>query len=243
MLKLSTLCWSPCAISTRQVTCYGLQECASLTDAGQKIRSRKVPRNISDASKLQSLPSTNESVMENMHVAICPWSQFVTNESTETRMNQKRRFHISDVAEEVQHSSSRRPWHEPQFITSIQEWCINLCISLIRLQFRLSDYGWEQFRLSFRRGSTTMKQWCWLEGYFTYHHIIWVIVSLTPLHGHSSGTYNLSIKYPYVVGIGLLLTECLHCIPTFVKFRWPRTLKFIQMFSSELCSTVQCALF
>ena len=60
-----------------RLTCYGHQECSSLTDAGQKIWSRKVPRNISDASKLQSLPSTIEFFMENMAmasmpVAICP---------------------------------------------------------------------------------------------------------------------------------------------------------------------------
>ena len=42
-----------------RLTCYGHQECSSLTDAGQKIWSRKVPRNISAASKLQILPSTN----------------------------------------------------------------------------------------------------------------------------------------------------------------------------------------
>ena len=60
--------------------------------------------------KLQSLPSSNESFMENMaiasmQVAICHRSQFAQNESTETWMNQKRRFHTSEVAEEVQHSS------------------------------------------------------------------------------------------------------------------------------------------
>ena len=58
-----------------RLTCYGHQECSSLTDAGQTIWSRRVPRNISASPKLQSLPSTNESFMENMtmapmHVAI-----------------------------------------------------------------------------------------------------------------------------------------------------------------------------
>ena len=52
-----------------RLTCYGHQECSSLTDAGPKIWSRNVPRNISAASKLQSLPSTNESFMENIAMA------------------------------------------------------------------------------------------------------------------------------------------------------------------------------
>ena len=51
-----------------------------------------------------------------------------------------------------------------------------------------------------------------------YHKIILcVIVSLTALQGHSSGTYNLSIKYPHVVDFGLLLKECRHCKPTFCE--------------------------
>ena len=49
-----------------RLTCYCHQECSSLTDAGQKIWSRKVPRNSRAALKLQSIPSTNESFMENM---------------------------------------------------------------------------------------------------------------------------------------------------------------------------------
>ena len=49
-----------------RLTCYSHQECSSLTGAGQKIWSRKVPRNSSAALKLQRLPSTNETFMENM---------------------------------------------------------------------------------------------------------------------------------------------------------------------------------
>ena len=41
----------------------------------------------------------------------------------------------------------------------------------------------EQCRLSFRLGFTAMKHWCWLDGYFTYHHIICVVVLLTALQG------------------------------------------------------------
>ena len=52
-----------------RLTCYGHQECSSLTDAGQKICSQKDPPNISAASKLQVLPSTNETFIENMTMA------------------------------------------------------------------------------------------------------------------------------------------------------------------------------
>ena len=45
-------------------------ECSSLTDASQKIWSRNVSRNIGASSKLESIPSSNESFRENMHVAI-----------------------------------------------------------------------------------------------------------------------------------------------------------------------------
>ena len=52
-----------------RLTCYGHQECSSLTDAGQNIWSQKVPLNISVTSKLQSIPSTNDSFMENIAMA------------------------------------------------------------------------------------------------------------------------------------------------------------------------------
>ena len=48
------------------LTSYGRRECSSLTDASQKIWWRKVSRNIGVSSKLQSLPSSNESFRENM---------------------------------------------------------------------------------------------------------------------------------------------------------------------------------
>ncbi len=38
--------------------------------------------------------------------------------------------------------------------------------------------------------------------------------------GPTSGTYYLSNKYPHVFDFGLLLRECRHCRPTFVKFPW-----------------------
>ena len=53
-----------------------------------------------------------------------------------------------------------------------------------------------------------------------YHHILCVIVLLTALQDHISGTYHPSIKYPHAVDFGLLLRECRHCRPSFVKFPW-----------------------
>ena len=48
------------------LTCYVHRECSSMTDSGQNKLSRKVSRTNGAASKLQSLPSTNESFMENV---------------------------------------------------------------------------------------------------------------------------------------------------------------------------------
>ena len=60
------------------LSCYGHPECSSLTDARQKIWSRKVSRSISAAPKLQSLPPTNEAFTENVaraHLQVAIWKQ------------------------------------------------------------------------------------------------------------------------------------------------------------------------
>ena len=48
------------------LSCYGRPACTSLTDARQKIWSRKVSQSIGAAPKLQSLPPTNEAFAENV---------------------------------------------------------------------------------------------------------------------------------------------------------------------------------
>ena len=48
------------------LSCYGHPECSSLTDARQKIWSRKVSRSIGASPKLQSLPPTNEAFTKNV---------------------------------------------------------------------------------------------------------------------------------------------------------------------------------
>ena len=48
------------------LSCYGRLGCTSLTDARQKIWSRKVSQSIAAAPKLQSLPPTNEAFAENV---------------------------------------------------------------------------------------------------------------------------------------------------------------------------------
>lgn len=67
------------AQSTRfMLSCYGHPECASLTDARQKIWSQKVSRSIGAAPKLQSLPPTNEAFVENVaraHLQVSIWKQ------------------------------------------------------------------------------------------------------------------------------------------------------------------------
>ena len=60
------------------LSCYGHPECSSLTDARQKIWSRKVSRSIGSAPKLQSLPPTNEAFAENVaraHLQVAIWKQ------------------------------------------------------------------------------------------------------------------------------------------------------------------------
>ena len=60
------------------LSCYGHPECSSLTDARQKIWSRKVSRSIGAAPKLQSLPPTNEAFTENVaraHLQVATWKQ------------------------------------------------------------------------------------------------------------------------------------------------------------------------
>ena len=57
---------------------YGHPECSSLTDARQKIWSRKVSRSIGAAPKLQRLPHTNEAFTENVaraHLQVPIWKQ------------------------------------------------------------------------------------------------------------------------------------------------------------------------
>ena len=60
------------------LSCYGHPECLSLTDARQKIWSRKVSHSIAAAPKLQSLPPTNEAFLENVaraHLQVTIWKQ------------------------------------------------------------------------------------------------------------------------------------------------------------------------
>ena len=60
------------------LSCYGHPECSSLTDARQKIFSRKVSCSIGAAPKLQSLPPTNEAFTENVaraHLQVAKWKQ------------------------------------------------------------------------------------------------------------------------------------------------------------------------
>ena len=62
------------------LSCYGHPECVSLTDARQKIWSRKVSRSIGAAPKLQSLPPTNEAFAENVaraHLQVAIWKQAI----------------------------------------------------------------------------------------------------------------------------------------------------------------------
>ena len=86
------------------LSCYGHPECSSLTDARQKIWSLKVSRSIGAAPKLQSLPPTNEAFTENVaraHLQVAIWKQALElnppkRGSSDPRMDQTRRFHISD---------------------------------------------------------------------------------------------------------------------------------------------------
>ena len=60
------------------LSCYGNPECSSLTDARQKIRSRKVSRSIGAAPTLQNLQPTNEAFRENVawaHLQVAIWKQ------------------------------------------------------------------------------------------------------------------------------------------------------------------------
>ena len=60
------------------LSCYGHPECSSLTDAHQKIWSRKVSLSIDAAPKLQSMPPTNEAFTENVaraHLQVAIWKQ------------------------------------------------------------------------------------------------------------------------------------------------------------------------
>jgi len=60
------------------LSCYGHPESTSLTDARQKIWSRKVSRSLGAAPKLQTLPPTNEAFGENVaraHLQVAQWKQ------------------------------------------------------------------------------------------------------------------------------------------------------------------------
>ena len=60
------------------LSCYSRPECSPLTDARQKIWSRKVSRSIGAAPMLQSLPPTNEAFTENVaraHLQVRIWKQ------------------------------------------------------------------------------------------------------------------------------------------------------------------------
>lgn len=62
------------------LSCYGRPECTSLTDARQKIWSRKVSQSIGAAPKLQSLPPTNEAFAENVaraHLQVAKWKHAI----------------------------------------------------------------------------------------------------------------------------------------------------------------------
>ena len=62
------------------LSCYGRPECTSLTDARQKIWSRKVSQSTSAAPKLQSLPPTNEAFAENVaraHLQVAKWKHAI----------------------------------------------------------------------------------------------------------------------------------------------------------------------
>ena len=62
------------------LSCYGHPECTSLTDARQKIWSRKVSQSIGTAPKLQSLPPTNEAFAENVaraHLQVAKWKHAI----------------------------------------------------------------------------------------------------------------------------------------------------------------------
>ena len=116
------------------------------------------------------------------------------NESTETWMKQKRRVHISEVAEEVQH----RPWHDPQSSRPSNNDASTyacLCAS-------------STLRLLLRTVLLHNQQTVMLFGGLVHVPIrLCVIVSLRAWQGHSSGTFRLSIKYPHVVDFGLLLKD------------------------------------
>ena len=149
-----------------RLTCYGHPECSSLTDAGQKIWSRKFPRNISDASTLQSIPSTNEYFMENMAMASMQYSLDLNSPKNNplrhewTRNNGSTPLKLlrkSSTVPAAGHGTTRSTSHPSKNDASTYA-----CL-WDSVQVRLSDYSWEQFRLTFRIGSTTMKQWCWLE--------------------------------------------------------------------------------
>ena len=64
----------------------------------------------------------------------------------------------TEVVEEVLHSSTCRPWHDPQYCTSIQEWGINLCMSPFHFYFH--SILKNSFPLSYFHGSTIIKHWC-----------------------------------------------------------------------------------
>ena len=62
------------------VSCYGRPECRSLSEARQKIWSRKFSCSIGAAPKLQSLPPTNEAFAENVaraHLQVAIWKHAI----------------------------------------------------------------------------------------------------------------------------------------------------------------------
>ena len=71
-----------------------------------------------------------------------------------------------------------------------------------------------------------------------------VMVSLTALQGHSSGTYHISVQYLHVVEFYLVLRECRHCTYIFVtcsvETSWPCSIQFLLLLGPELGNTVQC---
>ena len=144
------------------------------------------------------LPSFSVSVEQQVDIT---WIQMTLDVSTE-------------VVGEVLHSSTCRPWHDPQYCTSIQELGINFCMSPFHFYFQ--SILKNCFRLRYFHGSNIIKHWCRSGGSFMCHQVPCVIVSLTTLQGHSSGIYHLSAKYLHVVHFTLPLNDYRHCCYTFV---------------------------
>ena len=126
--------------SVDNTACYGHRECSSLTDDGKNILCENIPQ------YWCCIGASKYSIYKGIFLGKLSQGTHASRNicrSAQSKMNPLRHGepettvpHLSSrCGSPLQYSSSSRSWHDPQYITSIQE------LVHVSMQVRLSDYS------------------------------------------------------------------------------------------------------